>query len=840
MSLAPAPALTVRPKAAAESSWVEHLKSLIRPDWRPGEFNHDRRLFVPDITNPRTRISVCRKAGCGVALHGGTLCPTCKISLVAALEANISDEQWMATPRVRMPVVIGCLVPDCQRSHKSQGLCSTHLYRFKQKVARQAISLSPSDWIIQDQPDGIPAAKKCIARDCGHDRAHLTGLCNRHQERLKRWAKAKKQAVSTDSVRLWLSREIEPHMDVSTMSRYSGVGATAFAELPEPLSWEYLYAVQERDRAGRAGLDALSVRGTYIALRKSGMTSVVGAHNLGRQVQDSTSRGMLVEWQRLIDDAHREWSGTDRRDPRLIYYKDLELTETKQRIGPNVRLDLRAIKNEWIIEAVMGWLRAAPRGAGALRLMAPAWTVVDEVLTARATPPHALGTADIDAMVKAVRARWETGRTFDRAIKAIATIIDFAKSDDGPHSWMVIPNRFKIDLVKHRPSEHRRGPERDSDEPFRFVPQPVVDWLMDHLHLIERSSDYLTAQARAMLFVHERCGRRTGETTNLRDDCISYDNQGAPYLEWQSGKPPYHEGKRLPIHQETHDVIREWQRIKRENGINSAWLFPSNAYSAADRPYDTKYIGVRLRELLRLVAEHAPFHGPVEGAEGNLVYFDLATVDPYSFRHAFAQRLADATDAEGRSTTSPDVLQDYMGHQSFNTTMGYYQVTAKRRKKALAAIPPRRLNLLGQVIPVDRERDGFGRIAVTSGHCSEPQNVAANGHSCALDHACESCPFFLVDPLERDGIGAKRQHLRVNLERAAIIESPQHILDHYQARIEDCTTIIDGIDTYIDNLSMRERNAMRHALESMAEIRRRATAPRTIDLRDLLRRGQTT
>jgi hypothetical protein len=198
------------------------------------------------------------------------------------------------------------------------------------------------------------------------------------------------------------------------------------------------------------------------------------------------------------------------------------------------------------------------------------------------------------------------------------------------------------------------------------------------------------------------------------------------------------------MHQETHDVIRQWQEIKRERHVQSQWLFPSGRYSRADKTYGGQYLQVRVRELIVLVKSSAPYSAPVEGPEGNLVHFDLSTIDPYSFRHAFAQRLADATDQEGRSSTPPDIVQDFMGHQNFNTTMAYYQVTAKRRKKALSAIPARRLNLHGQVTEADRERDGFGKIAVALGHCTEPQNVAASGHFCALEHSCESCPFFLV------------------------------------------------------------------------------------------------
>ena len=71
---------------------------------------------------------------------------------------------------------------------------------------------------------------------------------------------------------------------------------------------------------------------------------------------------------------------------------------------------------------------------------------------------------------------------------------------------------------------------------------------------------------------------------------------------------------------------------------------------------------------------HAPFPATVPGAEGNLIHYDPTGIDAYALRHAFAQRYADAVDAEGRSTTPPDVLQDLMDHKTFETTMAYYNL----------------------------------------------------------------------------------------------------------------------------------------------------------------------
>ena len=172
-------------------------------------------------------------------------------------------------------------------------------------------------------------------------------------------------------------------------------------------------------------------------------------------------------------------------------------------------------------------------------------------------------------------------------------------------------------------------------------------------------------------------------------------------------KPPRRAGKRVPIHRETHDVIRQWQQVKTDCGVESQWLFPSSRYRHRDDPYRSGDLNTRLRELVTAVLAHAPYPGWVEGSEGNLIDYDLRTIDAYALRHAYAQRYADATDADGRSTTPPDVLQALMDHKSFATTMTYYEVGAKRRKKALAAIAPRRIDSTGNVVDVNPDRDGF-------------------------------------------------------------------------------------------------------------------------------------
>lgn len=818
---------------------MEYLQGQIDPNWRPDEFDYERLLFRPDPRNPDTILHVCSRSNCGVLLNRSSLCPSCQSSWNKVKESGVQLENWLKVPRQRREVSTDCLVHECMRGQTKYGLCASHAASYaRNRLESAEDTYSLQDWIAHRSPRPLPALPKCRSGHCSKDRLSTEGLCDHHNRQYKTWRKAQGLTSTTEATEAWLERGVEPAMDPEALSSYASAAATPFGLLPEPLRWEFLYAVQQRDLGARAGLHPMLVRSTYGNLRQAGLTTAVGLDRLGRPKCYTDLSAMLTEWQRLIDDAHRAWSGEDRRDSRLIYLRDLELRETQRSVGPAARMDLRPIQQDWIFDAVAAWARHTARGPAQLNSVANAWTLVSQVLTARGTPKRALGIADMNAVVSAVRARWTGQKNQARHIKEIDTVIQFARThEDLAEDWGEVPPRFTIDASLHSAIGTKDRSAANADEPFRFVPQPIVDWVMDHLGLIDRGSVYLTAEARALIFIQERCGRRSGETLRLKDDCISYDDQGAPYLEWTQGKPPRGPGKRLPLHQETHDVIRQWQEIKRDHGVESEWLFPSQGHRKTDVHYSDGYLATRLHHLIGLVVYHAPFQGAVEGPEGNLVHFDLATIDPYSFRHAFAQRLADATDEEGRSTTPPDVLQELMGHKSFNSTMAYYQVTANRRKRALAAIPSRRLNLQGQVVEVSREREAFGKTPVSLGHCSEPQNVAANGHFCSLEHSCESCPFFLVDPLEKGGMINKRQQIRIKLERARAIRSPQHILDHYTARIDDCSTIIDGIDAYIDSLEEKERIEMRSVLEAMAEIRRRATAPRTVHLRDMLRGG---
>lgn len=826
-----------RVSGPSSASWIESLHERIDPAWRPGEYDHDTLTFVPDPTNPFTSLGVCRKPNCGTHLASGKVCPSCRQDWQrAATEGESCWDDWIQIPRIRTSRAIGCTVPDCGRDHAGKGLCATHGIAANAWWKRTMRPENVAEWIAITSPKGLIARPMCRAVTCGWQACGPDGLCGMHVDRYRRWAR-QQSLPSSGSIERWFALEVEVPRGGVGSPTYAEMTATPFFLLNEPVRSELLFAVQQRDLAGTSMLQPVPLRGIYTFLRRSETASLVGLDQLGYPATHSTRRGILREYQARIDGAYRAWSGADASAGDVIYLSDLPLRYSSRNYRHRAKVDLSRIQASWIYETVNSWIHAAARTPAKLSLVASAWTLVDEVIRARGTRPRSLTRADMDAVHRQIVERWAKSQYQRRHLSVIREICEYARANaETLAEWQRIPISFSIDRIRHQPVGNEASSASNADEPFRFVPQPVVDWVMDHIGLYSRRTPLETAEARVMIFLQERCGRRTGETVKLKNDCISYDSAGAPYLEWQEGKPPYGQGKRLPIHPETLEVIREWQALKLSAGIESEWLFPTTGRRAARMHRQGSFLSARVREFMAVLASEAPFDAAVIGADGNLIHFNLKTIDPYSFRHAFAQRLADAEDERDRPTTSPDVLQDFMGHRNFNTTMAYYQVTAKRRKRALAAITPRRLDVFGASVPFDTEREPFGKLAVSLGTCTEPENVKSGGDACAINHACESCPFFLVDPLERDGMAAKRLHLKAQRERFSLIAPGSHMVTHLESRIDDCDRIVAGIDQYIESLSEEEQNAIRGALETMADVRRRASASRSIDLRALLRK----
>ncbi len=109
------------------------------------------------------------------------------------------------------------------------------------------------------------------------------------------------------------------------------------------------------------------------------------------------------------------------------------------------------------------------------------------------------------------------------------------------------------------------------------------------------------------------------------------------------------------------------------------------------------------------------------------------------------------------------------------TTLGYYRVTARRKREAQDRLGPLQLDARGHLVrpglialgDTDVTRDQVGQVAVPFGICTEPTNVAADGHSCPFRHRCSGCEYFRTDPSYQPELAAYLGQLLADRERLA-------------------------------------------------------------------------
>jgi integrase len=151
-------------------------------------------------------------------------------------------------------------------------------------------------------------------------------------------------------------------------------------------------------------------------------------------------------------------------------------------------------------------------------------------------------------------------------------------------------------------------------------------------------------------------GRRPAEICGLALDCLTYDAGGAPVLVYDNHKAA-RAGRRLPISQATVAVITVQQQRVRErfpHGQPASLALLPTVIGNPDgaRPISVQSLTQRHRDWINRM----PALTLADGTE-----YDKAKISPYSWRHSYAQRHADAGIA-------PDVLRDLMSHRNINTT----------------------------------------------------------------------------------------------------------------------------------------------------------------------------
>lgn len=821
-------------------TWEECLQSLIDPNWRPGQYNHELLLLTPDPDDEHTKLHRCPRPGCDLLLASGVGCSGCRSD---AEKQNLPIRELSKKLRVapRFPTVDRsqprpwCLV-GCERPTVGLGLCQKHFEYSKP----QAVSVE--EYASRAKMYG-PLDGECVKAHCSHDQAEAdTQLCTSCHYDFQRNRKSQGKSLA-----LWLAdwertAELPDPRDGQPLSPKV---ATWFQLMPGTTGLELLHAIQVRDEVEH--LDPNSLRRLTQAVRKSGLKTFVGQslESILWSTNPGTGLiGLANDTQRTIERAHRDWTGEDPRPERIIYLNELNLGESEVVAGPRATLNMTGYTQQWIVETITAYQHSFIRSKNAREQLVTTWRVADEVLGRRNRSLSDVGKRDVDAIVSEIRSRYPHKATQRKKLGNLWLLIDFGRnSDELEHIWGQVPREFNKNPALHQPiagnapTVGTTSKTKSSGEAFRFVPAPIVDHMMENLELFVRHDEYSTMEGRVSIYVAERFGRRTGEFRKLKDACITYDSDGDPYLEYwdiKKNRP----GTRLPMDQSTHDLLRWWQQYKRDQGVTSEWLFPAPG-SRTDKARSSGVFQIIMRDFRKQVTEKAPYSTEVEGSKGNLIWFDMNQMDIYSFRHAYAQRHADQVNTDGDHAFSQREVADLLGHESINTTSAYFEVTAARLKRAVSQVPQRQISFTfpndgepaSRLVPASGERSSFERaIQVNIGGCQEPRVIASGGQECELDFHCELCPMLLTGPLDRPAIEAKAELLEVKREEAIILKADPARGTYLEARIKALRRILGGIDAYLRSLPTAERNEYATVLAQIAEVQKRAKKNRNVDV----------
>jgi hypothetical protein len=187
---------------------------------------------------------------------------------------------------------------------------------------------------------------------------------------------------------------------------------------------------------------------------------------------------------------------------------------------------------------------------------------------------------------------------------------------------------------------------------------------------------------------------------------------------------------------------------------------------------------------------------------------------PYSLRHSYAQRHADAG-------VDPDALRELMDHKSASTTMGYYKVNARRKREAIAKLAPLALDRNGHSHPFDSPvAYEISSVAVPFGGCTDPANVRAGGKACPIRFQCAGCAAYRPDPSYIPALEAHLVTLRATLQMVLIAGSAAPwVIQNQREEIASFEIVLNSLRARVDAFSDDERAALDEASTAMRKVR---------------------
>lgn len=798
-------------------TWLEHVQSQLLENWLPGQWDAQTGVLRVDAESDDIGLDVCNRLGCTNPTPG-RFCTSCRSH--AEVE-GLPLEVFALRPKPAIEVPDGgCIVETpggrrCQRHKMCQGLCKSHYHLLQRYCVQNDIhpfQVGLADFLATPTLKAL-AAVPCQVPLCSRsaeERSGSTGLCPLHMSVYYKFRNRDGRNFSRSE---WIARYSDAFFSPLVVPIY---------HLQEPIRSEFLFIVQQylQHRLGRIYPEKLR---SFI--RDVRLTSYVSLQEcLADDTIAQRLKGFRTFGLDLLQQQERRFNGHDPKTADLIYLQDLPLRQTATARNPSVSgepLRMSMIAQPWLADAFRTWLTVTLDTRKQAHLAFDFCRLASETLAAACADnghdPSRLGSAEMGLILASARTHW----TWDVMRQRLPVWWALCAVARRHRIWDTVPLDFSRELNDFRLLARDRSQQKVESD--RVTPTVVIAHLRNHTDLFAEGR--FPDMYRCILELLIDTGRRPGEIVTLRTNCLVKDRHGDWLLQYTDHKNGEVE-RELPVDQSVVDSIDRWNLVRRDEGITSDCLFPRLQYRRRDvgsQPVDPHY----LAKLIKLFAATIPpLPGSVEDVDGNNVDFDITTVEPYDLRRAYAQRHADCG-------TPPDVLRVLMGHKSMTTTMGYYQVNAKRRRQAvtlvgrLALLPSDgRAGLAGQ-------RDLIRATPVPYGDCMEPSNVSAGGTACPWRYQCASCALFRPNPSHIPEMEKDLIRLRSQLAVMERTNTADYLLSAVRGLISDYGQRLAEMRQQLSEMPPERRKE----IENMSEILRRsrvaAMAGRSIEIQEV-------
>ncbi len=688
--------------------------------------------------------TMCRVEGCQHTIHSGlTVCHRCftRLTRLGMSRAEIAATACLPAEPASPSrcAVSGCR---CVPTVRHAVLCEPHAKKFRLRRPR----MSMEQFLADPRVRPLPPMPTCQVGACTRTADGACGYCNTHYQR---WRNALCKDPQLDS-RCWQARE----------SAVAEPGQVNLRALPVLVVVEVLFGVQQRLRGGAKITDA-QLRVLCDGLRHRDATSITTDRaEITRNKSVRSLRAALTQHVRRV-----------LADPGSEQAKDTwDLAIFGHRGNPS----FTAISQPWLAQSVKRWAaeqlpRHRGRGAARVRGKINGLRLLSEFLGRRpdgGLVPSALGRSDIEDFLNRLAHLESVGdisryrrNCICRDVREVLAGIRALGLTRPGQTAAGLAGDFAIERCDI-PAEPERG------EPGRDLPPEVLVVLCGDLDTLK------PVEVRVAIQISIDTGRRPEEILALPLNCLNRDKDGAAVLVYDNAKA-HRLGRRLPIGEATAKVIVAQQdRVRAlfpHTPPTELTLLPTPRRNPHGRtPISIDMLDARHREWISAL----PVLRTRDGIE-----VDKTKITPYTYRHCYAQRHADAG-------VPIDVLAELLDHRSYSMTRRYYRIGEDRRRAAVDTVTALSFDRHGNriwrdahmLLESERARHAVGEVAVPYGTCTEPTNVRAGGGACPVRFRCAGC-----------------DHFRTNI---AFLPDLQAYLDDLLRTRERLAAAIDGVDDW--------------------------------------------